>query len=162
MKAKAEFKKLLGTITTSAKKARETSQQALLVAANHAVSTGDIQYMNELNTVVGESFGLHLQARFQHFVCTHRAFRMHKGSFKVQVQKEQAGIQEDLNTIQDWDLWWVSAATEAKVQEDKPFDPKLWERFKKNILKASHNGADLNPLELEALRAIQAAIESRI
>ena len=162
MKAKSEFKKLLSAITTSAKKARETSQQALLVAANHAVSTGDVQYVNELHAVVGESFGLHLQTRFVHFVCKHRAFRMHKGTFKVQVQKEQAEIQADLNAIQDWDLWWVAEASETKVQEDKPFDPKLWERFKKNILKASHNGADLNPLELEALRAIQTAIESRI
>ena len=155
MRNDKQFNTTLNTAVKSAQAARNTIQDLSIDALQWAIAHGDSGRLNRIHAKMAEGFNTADCNKWLKWVTAIDGVRMNKGAFKCQHAKLAA---VDLSEL---DLWYTAAAKATKPAPE--FDvSKFFENNIKQLLKATGNGQDLTPLEQEALRAMQAALSSRI
>ena len=155
MRNDKQFNAALNTAIKSAQESKRLIQDLTVDALNWAVAHGDTSRLNRIHSNMADGFNTADWNKWLRFVTAIDGVRVHKDQFKVQAAKLAA---VDLGAL---DLWYTAAAKAEKPAAD--FDiSKFFNNSIKRLLKATNNGAELNLLEQEALRVMQAALASRI
>lgn len=155
MRNDKQFTAALDTAIKSVQESKRLIQDLSTDALSWAIEYGDSSRLNKIHAKMAYGFNIADCNKWLKWVTAIDGVRMHKNSFKVQHAKLAAV------DLQELDLWYTAAAKAAKPAND--FDiSKFFENNIKKLLKATGNGQDLTPLEQEALRAMQAALGSRI
>ena len=155
MRNDKQFTSALNTAIKSVQESKRLIQDLSTDALNWAIEYGDSSRLNKIHAKMADGFNTADCNKWLKWVTAIDGVRMNKNSFKVQHAKLAAVDLEEL------DLWYTAAAKAAKTAND--FDiSKFLDNSIKKLLKGTDNGQDLNLLEQEALKAMQAALASRI
>ena len=155
MRNDKQFNVVLNTAIKSVQESKRLIQELTIDALQWVLEYGDTSRLNRIHAKMAEGFNTADCKKWVSWATAIDGVRMNKGQFKAQHAKLAA---VDLDEL---DLWYTAAAAKAAASAD--FDiTKFFENNIKKLLKATDNGADLNLLEQEALRAMQAALASRM
>ena len=155
MRNDKQFTSTLNTAIKSAQESKRLIQDLTIDALQWAIEYGDSSRLSRIHTKIADGYSTADCNKWLKWATAIDGVRLNKDQFKIQHTKLAA---VDFN---DLDLWYTTAAKAAKPAAE--FDTsKFFESSIKKLLKATDNGQDLNLLEQAALKAMQAALSSRI